>query len=107
MEVKINKEIRDYQEGLFFGLTMRQCVFSVLAIGAAVGTYFLLKQVIRSLCESCPSYAQRKGTFSSPKMEGCRGESEGTELALVSCLLTPFFVPSNFPMTLHSASKLT
>ena len=45
MEVKINKEIRDYQEGLFFGLTMRQCIFSVLAIGAAVGTYFLLKQV--------------------------------------------------------------
>ena len=45
MEVKINKEIRDYQEGLFFGLTMRQCVFSVLAIAAAVGTYFLLKQV--------------------------------------------------------------
>ena len=45
MEVKINKEIRDYQEGLFFGLTMRQCIFSVLAIGAAVATYFLTKQI--------------------------------------------------------------
>ena len=45
MEVKINKEVRDYQEGLFFGLTMRQCIFSVLAIGAAVGTYFLLQQL--------------------------------------------------------------
>ena len=43
MEVKINKEIRNYSESVFFGLSMRQCVFSVLAIVVAVGLYFLLK----------------------------------------------------------------
>jgi hypothetical protein len=42
MEVKINREIRDYTESLFFGLSLRQCVFAALACGAAVGLYFLL-----------------------------------------------------------------
>ena len=42
MEVKINREIRDYTESVFFGLSLRQCVFAVLACGAAVGLYFLL-----------------------------------------------------------------
>ena len=32
MEVKMNKEIRDYQESMFWGLSFRQCLFSVLAI---------------------------------------------------------------------------
>lgn len=41
MEVKINKEIRDYTESVFFGLSLRQCAFAVLACGAAVGLYFL------------------------------------------------------------------
>ena len=42
MEVKINREIRNYTESIFFGLSMRQFVFSVLACGVAVGLYFLL-----------------------------------------------------------------
>ena len=42
MEVKINKEIRDYTEAIFFGLSLRQFIFSVLACGIAVGLYFLL-----------------------------------------------------------------
>jgi len=40
MEVRINKEIRDYQESMFFGLSLRQCIFSLLAVAAAVGVYF-------------------------------------------------------------------
>lgn len=40
MEIKINREIRNYQEAIFFGLTLRQFIFSVLAIGMAVGLYF-------------------------------------------------------------------
>ena len=40
MEVKINKEIRDYTEAIFFGLSLRQFIFSVLACGIAVGLYF-------------------------------------------------------------------
>ena len=43
MEVKINRESRNYTESMFFGLSMRQFVFSVLAILVAVGLYFLLK----------------------------------------------------------------
>ncbi len=43
MEVKINREIRNYTESMFFGLSMRQFVFSVLACGVAVGLYFLLR----------------------------------------------------------------
>ena len=40
MEVKINKEIRDYTEAIFFGLSLRQFIFSGLACGIAVGLYF-------------------------------------------------------------------
>ena len=45
MERRINKEIRDYSETVFFGLTLRQFVFSVLACAVAVGLYFLLRPV--------------------------------------------------------------
>lgn len=43
MEVKINKEIRNYTESMFFGLSLRQCIFSVLACGVAVGIFFGLR----------------------------------------------------------------
>ena len=43
MEVKINKEIRDYTESVYFGLSLRQFVFSILACLVAVLLYFLLK----------------------------------------------------------------
>ena len=46
LEVKINREIRNYTESMFFGLSMRQFVFSVLAILVAVGLYFLLKPYV-------------------------------------------------------------
>lgn len=44
MEVKINKEIREYSESIFFGLNLRQLIFSLLAMGAAVAVYFLCKE---------------------------------------------------------------
>jgi len=43
MEIKINREIRDYTEAMFFGLSLRQFLFSVLAVLVAVGAYFILK----------------------------------------------------------------
>lgn len=46
MEVRINKEIRDYQEAIFFGLSLRQFVFAVLAVGVAVLVYFLFRNVV-------------------------------------------------------------
>ena len=46
MEVKINREIRDYTESMFFGLSMRQFIFSVLACGVAVGIFFGLRNYL-------------------------------------------------------------
>lgn len=46
MEVKINREIRDYTESVFFGLSLRQLIFSALAVIVAVGLYFLLKPYV-------------------------------------------------------------
>lgn len=46
MEVKINREIRNYTETMFFGLSLRQFVFSVCACAVAVGIYFLLKPYV-------------------------------------------------------------
>lgn len=43
MEIKINKEIRGYTESMFFGLNLRQFLFSVLAVGVAVTIYFGLR----------------------------------------------------------------
>ena len=43
MEVKINREIREYTESMFFGLSLRQFIFSALACIVAVCAYFLLR----------------------------------------------------------------
>ena len=43
MEVKINKDIREFSENIFFGLSLRQFIFSVLACIVAVILYFILK----------------------------------------------------------------
>lgn len=43
MEVKINREIRNYTESMFFGLSMRQFFFSLIGVGFSVLLYFLLK----------------------------------------------------------------
>lgn len=40
MEVKINKEIRNYTESVYFGLSLRQFLFSLLAVGVAIVIYF-------------------------------------------------------------------
>lgn len=46
MEIKVNKEIRDYHESVFMGLSMRQTVCSALAIATAVGLYFWLNPIL-------------------------------------------------------------
>ena len=43
MEVKINKEIRDFTESIFLGLSMRQFFFSVIACAVAVILYFIFR----------------------------------------------------------------
>ena len=46
MQIPINKEIRHYQEEIFMGLTLRQLICSVIAIGAAVLVYLTLEPVL-------------------------------------------------------------
>lgn len=43
MEVKINREIRDYTESVFFGMSLRQCGFAAAACIVAVALYFGLE----------------------------------------------------------------
>ena len=48
MQIEINKEVSDYKETVFFGLTLRQCACSVLAIIVAIVLYFSLKPYLGS-----------------------------------------------------------
>ncbi len=55
MEININKDIREYTEGVFFGLNLRQLVCSGLAVASAVTIYFyahntVSQEVITYLC---------------------------------------------------------
>ena len=75
MEVKMNKEIRDYQESMFWGLSFRQCLFSVLAILAALGIYFLTRkyageQVTGWLCVLGAAPFAACGFFPLPRHDG-------------------------------------
>ena len=68
MEIRINKEIKDYHESLFFGLSTRQFICSVAAVGAAVGIYFGLKNYIDKetvswLCIACAAPIAVAGFF--------------------------------------------
>lgn len=46
MEIKINKEVRQHKETVFFGLSSRQFLCAILAVGAAVGIYLCLRGII-------------------------------------------------------------
>ncbi len=46
MEVKINREIRNYTESVFFGLSLRQIIFSVCALAVAVAVFFVFKPML-------------------------------------------------------------
>ncbi len=43
MECNVNKEIRDYREGIFMGLSMRQTVWGAVTIAIATATNFGLR----------------------------------------------------------------
>lgn len=46
MEVKINRDIRQYTESIFFGLSLRQFFFSLFACLVAVALYFAFKPFV-------------------------------------------------------------
>ena len=46
IEVKIPKEVRQHKESIFFGLSLRQFICSVLAAASAAGVYLGLGKVV-------------------------------------------------------------
>ena len=46
MEIRINKEIKDYKESVFWGLSLKQCVCSVLAVVVSAVGYITLKHIV-------------------------------------------------------------
>ena len=46
MEIKINREIRNYTESMFFGLSLRQCIFAALAVIVAVALFFVFNPIL-------------------------------------------------------------
>ena len=48
MEIKIPKEVHQHRETIFFGLSTRQFLCSLLAVGVAVGIYFGLRPFVGS-----------------------------------------------------------
>lgn len=46
MEIKIPREVRNYHETIFFGLSFRQFICSALAVAVAVIAYFSLRDVL-------------------------------------------------------------
>ena len=68
LEVKIPKEIRDYQESIFFGLSARQFIFSCAAVGVAVVVYFVFRkplgtEVVSWICILCAAQFAAIGFF--------------------------------------------
>lgn len=68
MEIRINKEIKDYHESLFFGLSFRQFLCSAAALAMAVGVYFgfrdiVGKETVSWLCIVCAAPVAAAGFF--------------------------------------------
>ena len=100
MEIKVNKEIGNYTESVFFGLSLRQFIFSALACGVAVLLYFLLRDFlgIETLSWVCILGAIPFGVLGFIKYNGMNAE-EFVIAWIKSEILMPkvlFFKPENF-----------
>ena len=93
MEVKINKDIRQYSESIFFGLSMRQFIFSILACLVAVGLYFILRPYfgIETLSWICILGATPFAILGFVKYNGMTAEQ-----FLIAWFRSKFLMPSHF-----------
>ncbi len=89
MEIKVNREIRSYNEALLLGLSLRQLVFSVLAIVVAVGVYFLLRSTfsLETLSWLCVLCAAPFGTLGFVTYNGMTAEK------LLLCIFRTMVMP--------------
>ena len=93
MEVKINKDIRQYSESIFFGLSLRQFIFSILACLVAVGLYFILKPYfgVETLSWVCILGATPFAVLGFVKYNGMTAEQ-----FLVAWFRSKFIMPRHF-----------
>ena len=75
-EIELNKEVLDYKESLFFGLSLRQFVCAGLAVMIAVIVWFMMREIlakeIRSwlcLIFACPFAAAGFFSFNGLTLE--------------------------------------
>ena len=76
MDKEINQEIRRYSEIMFFGLTLRQTLFSVAAVGVALLLYFFLRPYcgIETLSWACVLGAAPFGAMGFVSYHGMTAE---------------------------------
>lgn len=100
MEVKINKEIRDYTESVYFGLSLRQFIFSIIACLVAGILYFLFRSYfgIETLSWLCILGAVPFATIGFVKYNGMNAE-EFIKAYIESEFLSKkelTFIPTNY-----------
>lgn len=90
MEVKINKDIREFSESIFFGLSLRQFIFSILACIVAVILYFALKPYlgIETLSWVCILGAAPFAVLGFVKYNGMTAEK-----LLIAFIKSEFLIP--------------
>lgn len=100
MEVKINKEIRNYSENIFFGLSLRQFIFSILACISALILFFIFKPILGTEITSwiCIAGAAPFGIIGFVKYNGMTGEQFITAYIKSEFLIKRelVFEPTNF-----------
>ena len=109
MEVKINKEIRQYTESIFFGLSLRQCICSFFACGSAVALYFIFKPIMNTTAVSwiCMAGAIPFVLLGFVKYNGMTAEKFFMAW-LKSEILTPkrlIFKPDNYYLNLYKQNQ--
>lgn len=90
MEIKINKEIKEYSETVFFGLSLRQCMFSALACILCALAYFGTKDVLGNEITSwlCITAAVPPGLFGFVRFNGMPFEKLAVQFIKTE-ILTP------------------
>lgn len=109
MEVKINKEIRNYTESVYFGLSLRQFIFSILACIVAIILYFGFKKYfnIETLSWLCMLGAAPFAAIGFIKYNGMNAE-EFIYAYIKSVFLTSkklTFIPTNLYYELIKNNK--
>lgn len=103
MQFDINKEVRDYKETLFFGLNLRQCVCSALAIIVAIVLYFSLKS---RLSNEPLSWVCMLGAAPFAAMGFFKYQGMTAEQFVINWVYTVLLEPKCFPFETEDGVKL-